>query len=220
MRKFLQYVGLFAAIVSSAGLAQAQGAPSTGPVAAPQQTGSPQQPWVPTEQIKTYAITGDSPIALYSSIGDHGPQVGRHVRAIAHTDFKLTWTRRYVPQPDGSCKLTVAVPKLFIIYTLPRPASVLTGDVKSRWAVFVDGVQKHERVHGEMIKDLVRQIEAYSLGLSAASDAKCTKVRAMLQSKLGEIFPVYQQRTRDFDKVEMSEGGAVHKLILQFVNQR
>ncbi len=78
--------------------------------------------WAPIEEVKTYPITGTSGIELYSSIGEHGPEVGRHVRAIAHTNFKLTWTRRYDPQPDGACVLSVAKPKLIITYTLPRPA--------------------------------------------------------------------------------------------------
>jgi len=34
------------------------------------------------------------------------------------------------------------------------------------------------------------------------------------------IFPAHQQRNRDFDKVELGDGGNVQQLILQLVNER
>nr|WP_145637999.1 DUF922 domain-containing protein [Neorhizobium alkalisoli] len=179
-----------------------------------------QQAWKPTEQTKTYPVTGTSGIELYSSIGENGPKAGQHVRAIAHTDFKLTWQRKYEPQADGSCMLTTAKPNLVIIYTLPKLASKLSPDLQAKWVVFIDGVRRHERVHGEMIENLARNIEQVSIGISSPDDPKCTKVRAALQVKIGEIFAAHQQRNRDFDKVELSDGGNVHQLILALVNQR
>lgn len=74
--------------------------------------------WKPAEQIKTYAISGDTGGALYQSIGERGPTAG--VQAIAHTTFKLTWRRDYRPQPDGACVLATAKPNLTIIYTWPK----------------------------------------------------------------------------------------------------
>lgn len=71
--------------------------------------------WKPAEQIKTYAISGNTGGALYQSIGERGPTAG--VQAIAHTTFKLTWRRDYRPQPDGACVLATARPNLTIIYT-------------------------------------------------------------------------------------------------------
>jgi len=68
--------------------------------------------WKPAEQIKTYAVTGNSGAALYDSIGERGPMAG--VQAIAHTTFKLTWRREYRPQPDGACVLATARPNLTI----------------------------------------------------------------------------------------------------------
>ena len=69
-----------------------------------------------------------------------------------------------------------------------------------------------------MIVDMVKQIEAYSIGLSAADDPDCNKVRAKLQERLPSISQARQQKSREFDRVEMSEGGNVHQLILAFVN--
>jgi len=174
--------------------------------------------WQPVEQFSTYGITGDSGVGLYASIGERGPKIGAQVRAIAHTDFKLTWTRKYEPQPDGSCKIAVARPKLIITYMLPKPAVTLAPDLKTKWDVFIAGVRKHEAVHGVMITDMVKEIERVSLAISAPNDPKCAKLRADLQTKLGEISRAQRQRSADFDKMEMSDGGNVHQLILHFVN--
>lgn len=182
------------------------------PIAAQAQIGS----WKPSEQIKTYAISGNSGIELYRSIGERGPQAG--VQAVAHTTFKLTWRRDYRPQADGACVLATARPNLTIIYTWPKAPAKLSPEVAASWQRFIAGVEKHERVHGEHILDMVRKIEAYSVGLRAQDDPKCQKVRAVLQQRLKELSDEQRQRGRDFDKVELTDGGAVHQLILALVN--
>ena len=179
---------------------------------------SAQSQWQPVEQIQTYPVTGDSGVDLYASIGERGPKIGREVRAIAHTNFKLTWTRDYRPQPDGACTLVSARPKLIITYTLPKPASALSPELKKKWDVFIEGVRKHELLHGVIITDMVKEIERVSVGLSVADDPKCVKIRTELTAKLGEISKAQQKRSNDYDRMEMSEGGNVHQLILQFVN--
>lgn len=175
-----------------------------------------QNSWTPTEQIKTYPITGSSGIELYRSIGERGPQAG--VQAVAHTTFKLTWRRDYRPQADGACVLATARPNLTIIYTWPKAPAKLPSDVAASWQRFISGVEKHERVHGDHILDMVKKIEAYSVGLRAEDDPKCQKVRAVLQQRLGELSNEQRQRGRDFDRDELSDGGAVHQLILALVN--
>ncbi|SCX29435.1 putative secreted Zn-dependent protease [Agrobacterium sp. DSM 25558] len=172
--------------------------------------------WTPSEQIKTYAISGNTGFGLYQSIGERGPQAG--VQAVAHTTFKLTWRRDYRPQPDGACVLATARPNLTIIYTWPKAPAKLPPDVAASWQSFISGVEKHERVHGQHILDMVKKIEAYSVGLRAEDDPKCQKVRTVLQQRLGELSNEQRQRGRDFDRDELSNGGAVHQLILALVN--
>lgn len=172
--------------------------------------------WKPSEQIKTYAISGNTGFSLYQSIGERGPQAG--VQAVAHTTFKLTWRRDYRPQPDGACVLATARPNLTIIYTWPKAPAKLPSDVAASWQRFISGVEKHERVHGQHILDMVKKIEAYSVGLRAENDPKCQKVRTVLQQRLGELSNEQRQRGRDFDRDELSNGGAVHQLILSLVN--
>ncbi|MEQ1941342.1 DUF922 domain-containing protein [Mesorhizobium sp. VNQ89] len=173
--------------------------------------------WKPIEQVQAYSISGTSGPELYASIGENGPKAGVG-RVVAFTNFKLTWQRDYRPQADGSCKLVSARPKLILIYTLPKPANKLAEPVASNWKTFYEGVRRHERVHGDMIIDMVNEIVAYSVGLTVENDPNCKKVRTTLTDRLSQISQAQRQRSRDFDRTEMADGGAVHQLILNLVN--
>lgn len=175
--------------------------------------------WQAVEKVQTYAIAGTSGAELYESIGERGPGVGGKARAIAHTSFRLTWTRKYEPQGDA-CILASAQPKLIITYVLPKPSAQLPASTRRSWDTFIAGVHKHERVHGEMIKDMVREIEAASIGLSAANDPGCRKIRADLTQRLLEISNRQRQRARDFDKTELSDGGNLQQLVLGLVREQ
>ncbi|WP_099866750.1 DUF922 domain-containing Zn-dependent protease [Pararhizobium haloflavum] len=173
--------------------------------------------WQPAERIETYAVSGASGIALYRSIGDRAPAAGVG-SAIAHTDFELLWTRDYRPQPDGSCVLALARPSLTIIYRWPKAPAGLPEPAASKWARFIAGVEKHERVHGDHLIEMTERIETFSRNLSAPDDPQCTKVREKLQAFLAEMAAWRLQKARSFDRAEMSEGGNVHRLILELVN--
>ena len=173
--------------------------------------------WEAVERVEPYSISGTTGIELYQSIGANGPKIGIG-RAIAYTNFDLKWSRDYQPQPDGSCVLVTARPHLIITYALPKPSSSLSADMQRNWDRFIEGIRAHENVHGEDIKDMVRAIEAYSVGLTAPDDAACQKVRQKLQARLGELSQAQRQKSRDFDRVEMGNGGNIHQLILTLVN--
>ncbi|OHV86517.1 DUF922 domain-containing Zn-dependent protease [Mesorhizobium sp. ORS 3428] len=175
--------------------------------------------WKPVERIEIYAISGQTVEALYVSIGDKGPMVGSagsQRRAIAHTNFKLTWQRDYQPQ-GGACVLKSARPTLVITYTLPKPAGKLAPAVQARWDAFAAGLAAHEKVHGAGIKDMVDKIVAFSTGLTAADDPGCAKVRAELTKYLDQLSKAQRQASRDFDKVEFGPGGNLQKLIAAFL---
>ena len=173
--------------------------------------------WKPVDREAPYAITGTTGPELYASIGERGPQAGTG-RAIAFTDFKLTWTRDYQPQPDGACTLVTARPKLILTYALPKPSQKLSEPVATNWKIFIDGVRQHERVHGEMIVAMVREIEAFTVGLSVPNDPNCRKIRKRITERLSQISQAQRQKSREFDRVELSDGGNVHRLILNLVN--
>lgn len=173
--------------------------------------------WQPLERIEHYAISGNTGIELYNSIGENGPRVGIG-RAVAYTDFDLLWSRDYQNRGDGSCILASARPSLTITYRLPRPAHELPQPVRGNWPAFIEGVERHERFHGQILIDMVNAIRSVSVGLTAPDDPDCNKVRAKLQTHLARIAAERDRRNRDFDRDELREGGNVHRLILQLVN--
>lgn len=173
------------------------------------------QEWQPTEKIEHYKVNGTSPMELYQSIGERGPKLSLG-RVIAHTTFKLTWQRDY-QQQGQVCVLASAKPKLIITYTLPKPAQKLSPDVAARWEAFYDGIVAHEKLHGQFMKDLTQQIQDVSIGLRDENDPGCKKVRAALQAKLKPISDAHVARHSEYDRVEMSPGGAVHQLIFAFL---
>lgn len=173
--------------------------------------------WQPVEKSAYYTISGTTGPELYASIGARGPEIGEGRRTIAYTNFKLTWTRDY-QQRGKACVLASARPKLIITYALPKPSQKLTGDTKSLWQRFSDGVAAHEKVHGRMIVDMVHEIERQTVGLTVENDPGCRKIREQMVKILGPISDARQQKNRDFDRVEMNDGGAVHQLVLALVN--
>ncbi|MET3790733.1 DUF922 domain-containing Zn-dependent protease [Aquamicrobium terrae] len=168
------------------------------------------------ERVQAYSISGKTPIELYRSIGEEGPKSGVG-RAIAHTTFKLTWRRDYRPQ-GTSCTLVSAIPRLVITYTLPKPSQALPSETKKRWDVFIDGIKRHEEVHGVHMKEMVAEIEANTIGVTAENDPGCKKIRQDIQAPLAAASQRQRQRSRDFDRVEMAEGANMHRLILGLVN--
>ncbi len=173
--------------------------------------------WQAVERVKTYTVTGRTGPELYASIGERGPQVGGLGRAIAHTSFELTWRRKY-EERDGACVLASALPKLIITYTLPKPAGPLPADTETHWQAFITGVKKHELVHGDFIKEMVSGIEAATVGLTVTGDPECRKIKSEMTKRLGELSRRQRQKSREFDKAELSDGGNIHQLILNLVN--
>lgn len=170
-----------------------------------------------TEKVITYPISGNTPAALYQSIGENGPLISNKVRTIAHTNFTLTWQRTY-KKDDGNCTLTFAKPKLVITYTIPKPSQKLSQPIAQSWQKFITGIQKHEHMHGYFIKEMVRNIESETVGMSIKDDPECTKFKTELDKKLSVLFHEQRQKGRDLDRTDMKSGGTIHQLILNFLN--
>jgi predicted secreted Zn-dependent protease len=168
------------------------------------------------EKLVPYAVSGSSGIELYRSIGERGPK-SRNGRAIALTDYRLTWTRKYVPE-GGDCRLTTAVPHLTLITHLPKPSGKLPARTEALWGTFITGITAHERVHGEIIKKTVDAIRSATEGLSVPDDPSCRKIRTEVTKRVATLAAGMRKKNRDFDQVEMGKDGNVQQLILALVN--
>jgi predicted secreted Zn-dependent protease len=175
--------------------------------------------WAPREVTKHYAVTGTTGIALYESIGENGPEIGKGLvrRTIAVTEYDLKWRRDYQPR-DGGCTLASAVPILTITYRLPKPKGRLPEALAARWQEFADGIAAHERVHGMHIVEMVEAIIRQTVGLSVAGDSGCKAIRSAVLDRVRAEVEAYKARARAFDAVEMAKDGNVQRLILSLVN--
>lgn len=172
--------------------------------------------WKPVEKIEPYAISGQSGAELYRSIGEKGPKLGI-ARAIAYTNFKLTWGLRDYKPRGKDCVLTAGRPKLIVTYTLPKPSGSLPPAVRKNWETFIAGVAAHEKVHGASMVQMVHDIQAATDGLTVADDPKCSKTRAEVVKRLDAISKARVLASRDFDRVEFGNGGNLQKLVFSLV---
>jgi predicted secreted Zn-dependent protease len=65
---------------------------------------------------------------------------------------------------------------------------------------------------------MTEQIIAETVGLRVENDAACKLIRAEVLKRVQAAADDYKAKARAFDSVEMSDGGNVHRLILEFVN--
>ncbi|MER8445291.1 DUF922 domain-containing Zn-dependent protease [Mesorhizobium sp. M1066] len=172
--------------------------------------------WKPVEKIEPYAISGRSGAELYRSIGEKGPKLGI-ARAIAYTNFKLTWGLRDYRPRGKDCVLTAGRPKLIVTYTLPEPSGSLPPAVQKNWETFIAGVAAHEKVHGASMVQMVHDIQAATNGLTVVDDPKCSKTRAEVVRRLDAISKARVLASRDFDRVEFGNGGNLQKLVFSLV---
>jgi predicted secreted Zn-dependent protease len=57
-----------------------------------------------------------------------------------------------------------------------------------------------------------------TVGLSVPNDPKCQKIRKVLIKEITDLVAVQRAHGRDFDRVEMGNGGNVQQLVLALVN--
>ncbi len=172
-----------------------------------------------TERVKTYAVSGSTGHELYESIGANGPRIGGMgvVGTIAHTNFDLKWRRNYQREGNG-CRLVSAVPFLTITYTVPKAKDALPAGTAKLWKTFSAGILAHEKMHGRQIRTMADRIYKETVGFFQADDPECRMIREAIQPLLAAASSDQRHEASEFDRVEMSDGGNVHQLILNLVN--
>jgi predicted secreted Zn-dependent protease len=167
-----------------------------------------------TIKEKHFAVSGSTGLELYESIGRNGPG-----NAIAHTSYAMQWFKKF-NEEGGGCRLLRARPVVTITYTLPKPSGKLAPVLRKRWDAFIVGVRKHEEEHGRMIREMIAQAETSIAGAYVADDLSCRKAKRAVLDRVEKIALTYKERSRAFDRVEQSNGGNVHRLILALVDER
>ena len=168
-----------------------------------------------TVREKHFAISGSTGADLYASIGRNGPH-----NAIAHTSYTLTWSRRRLVPEGGGCRLAAARPIVTITYTYPKPGGKLPAATRKLWDAFIAGVRKHEEEHGRMIREMLADLRASIADITIADDPACRKAKLEMTRRVKDATLAQKQRSRAFDRIELSDGGTVHRLVMALVNGR
>jgi predicted secreted Zn-dependent protease len=164
---------------------------------------------------KHFAISGSTGTELYASIGRNGPN-----NAIAYTSYALKWSRRHLVPEGGVCRLAATRPTVTITYTYPKPKGKLPPATQKLWNTFMAGVREHEEVHGRMIREMLSELRASIADIAIADDANCRKAKREMTRRVEEATRAHKERSRAFDRVELSDGGTVHGLVMALVNGR
>lgn len=165
----------------------------------------------------TYAISGSTGMALYVSIGKHGPRLrGGASSAVAKTDFDLKWGRDYVRE-GNACVLKAARPYLTVTYTLPEPVGQLPPETAARWRVFIAGIRAHEAVHGRYVEEMAQEIYDSTVGFRQENDPGCKTIREAIQAPLKAAYTHYKAKNAAFERSEMASGGNIHRLIGELI---
>ena len=168
-----------------------------------------------SEKTRGYEISGQTGAALLAAMDRRGPKHGFLTRAIAQTRYSVSWTIEW-GETRAACRVKSIDGKLDIIYTYPTAGSLPPG-LQSRWARFLAGVKKHERVHGDVARQMARTVEKSVAKVYVASDPSCRKARAEVKERMAAIYADYEARQIKFDAREHREGGPVEGLIDRLV---
>ncbi|HEY6633074.1 MAG TPA: DUF922 domain-containing protein, partial [Rhizobiaceae bacterium] len=168
-----------------------------------------------SEKTRSYGISGKTGSALLAGMDRHGPKHGFLTRAIAQTRYSVSWAIEWGETRTG-CRVTGIDGKLDITYTYPA-ARNLPPVLQRRWAKFLSGVRKHEKVHGDIARQMARTVEKSVAKVSVAADPGCREARAEAKRRMTAIYADYEARQIKFDAREHREGGPVEGLIDRLV---
>ncbi len=166
-------------------------------------------------RTQSYEISGKTGAALLDDMDRRGPKQGFLTRAIAQTGYSLSWTIEWAETREA-CRVSSVDGVLDMTYTYPV-AKNLSPALQRRWNRFLSGVRRHERVHGDIARQMAKAIEKSVAKVSVRDDRGCRKARAQTKRIMAEITGDYEARQRRYDLRDHRDGGAVERLIDQLI---
>jgi predicted secreted Zn-dependent protease len=171
------------------------------------------------EKIEYYRISGDTGDALMSAMDRYGPRHGFLTRAIAQTRYSIAWSLEWAAT-DDRCQLERADVTLSVNYRFPSVAGSVSPQLKRRWAAFIKGVNKHERMHGRIAHDMADAAHKAAMKLRVDDDPTCHKAKQELSRLVHEVYARYEARQQSFDALEHQPGGNVDRLVSSLTRKR
>ncbi len=171
------------------------------------------------EHVDHYRITGTSGEALMKAMDRNGPRHGFMARAIAQTRYSIAWNIDW--EAEGQrCTLKQAEVTLTVNYRFPAITGPVSPALKRKWAAFMKGVNKHERTHGRIAREMADAAYKAAIKLGANGDPNCRKSKQELSRVVHEIYADYEARQQRFDAIEHQPGGNVDRLVSSLIRRR
>ncbi len=153
-----------------------------------------------TERTKTYRVSGDTAAELARSMSKRGPYSRAHRSrswATAARDLRFQIDRDF---KNGQCRVTGADVRMKITYTLPRlsRSTRLNAREKSRWDRMTKLLEKHERVHGRLYRELAGKTHRALLKLKPARNCRALDKDALAEVK--RLSAQDSERNQRFDR--------------------
>lgn len=165
-----------------------------------------------SEKTRHYRISGKTGPALPKAMDRRGPKHGFLTRAIAQTSYSLAWNLEWA-ETAGACRVKRVDGVVSVTYTFPQPVDSLSPAMKRRWRTFFAGVRRHERMHGEIARQMARAVETSLSGLAIGGDPGCRRTRREARRRMAAIYAEYELKQNRFDARDHRDGGPVERLI-------
>lgn len=168
-----------------------------------------------TERTKTYRVTGTTAAELARSMSKRGPYSKAHQSrawATAARDLRFQIDRDFT---NGRCRVTGAVVRMKITYTLPRLSRTarLSARERARWTRMTGLLEKHERVHGRFYKELASKTHRALLRVKPARTC-----RALDRSALAEVKRLSAEDTKRNQRFDQRDGRNYRRMNRIFSN--
>lgn len=159
-----------------------------------------------------YVVTGKTGKELMKQINRKGPRHGFLVRAIAQTQYTLSYGYE-AEQLKTHCRVSKAWVELELNYVFPKLGNRVSADLASRWRRFMGGVRAHEEIHGKLATQMAAATERSMLETTIRGSRGCSKLRRTIQRQVKRIFDKYEATQRRFDREEHRKNGNVEALV-------
>lgn len=169
-------------------------------------------------KTKHYDVRGKTGAEVLRQINRKGPRHGFLVRAIAQTQYSLSYGYESVQTSKG-CRINKARVKMEIVYVYPKLDGKVSGRLATRWKSFLKGVRKHEEVHGKLARQMAAATEKTLLSTRVSGKRGCRKIKRVAKRNVDKVFKKYEQKQVAFDKKEHRDNGNVDKLIQKLIRK-
>ena len=157
---------------------------------------------IPEVSINTqyYPVTGFNSTQIRQSIQQSGP-IGKDGRRYhANTNWKLSWSYRWI-ESTSVCRITQVDVSIDINYLLPKHQHTdnLPQELKTDWENFFQALFRHEQQHKTYGVEAARELELKLLQID--QQLSCSRLDDLVSTTAQEVLDKYDRLERDYDRI-------------------